>query len=157
MKHVIIYTDGSCLGNPGSGGWSAILTLKGSEARKEICGGFSHTTNNRMEILAAVNALALLTEPCEVTLHSDSQYLCNAVQKGWLASWIRHAWIKSDKKPVKNVDLWMRLVPLLKTHKVTFKWLRGHAGHAENERCDELARDCAARKELPEDAGYEEE
>ena len=95
--------------------------------------------------------------PPDGALHSDSQYLCNAVQKGWLASWIRHAWIKSDKKPVKNVDLWMRLVPLLKTHKVTFKWLRGHAGHAENERCDELARDCAARKELPEDAGYEEE
>ncbi len=156
LKHVIIYTDGSCLGNPGSGGWSAILTMKGSEARKEICGGFSHTTNNRMEILAAVNALALLTEPCEVTLHSDSQYLCNAVQKGWLAGWIRNSWIKSDRKPVKNVDLWMKLVPLLKTHKVTFKWLRGHAGHAENERCDELARGYAARKDLPDDPGYEE-
>lgn len=148
---VEIYTDGSCLGNPGPGGWAAILVLPGTSARKEICGGYAGTTNNRMEVLAAVMGLAALKTACEVTLFTDSSYLANAIEKGWLPAWEKRGWRKSDGKPVLNVDLWQRLQPLLKTHSVKFKWLKGHAGHAENERCDMLARNQASRRDLPED------
>lgn len=154
MKKIIIYTDGSCLGNPGSGGWAAILKVEGTDARRELAGGFSKTTNNRMEIISVLEALKQLREPCEVSIFSDSQYVCNTISKGWIYGWHRHGWIKSDKQPVKNVDLWQKLLPLLSQHKVTFHWLRGHAGHQDNERCDKLARDFASKSSLPEDPGF---
>ena len=154
MKHVIIHTDGSCLGNPGPGGWAAVLTHPESSARRELSGGFRRTTNNRMEIMAVIAALEALKEPCAVDLHTDSQYVRNAVEKGWLDSWRKKNWLKADKKPVLNVDLWRRLLPLLERHEVRLHWLRGHAGHAENERCDELARARAAAPYLPPDTGF---
>jgi len=137
MKHVIIYTDGACSGNPGPGGWAAILTFGKHE--RELSGGEAQTTNNRMELTAAVKALEALNEPCTVTLHSDSQYLVNAMTKGWAISWKKNNWIKSDKKPALNSDLWERLLELCRIHKVEFVWVRGHDGHEYNERCDRLA------------------
>ena len=122
MKKVIIYTDGSCLGNPGRGGWAAILCLVGSTARRELVGGARLTTNNRMELGGVIAALSALREAGEVDLYTDSKYVCDAVEKGWLAGWQKRNWIKSDKKPVLNVDLWKQLLPLLRTHKVTFHW-----------------------------------
>ena len=157
MKHVIIHTDGSCLRNPGPGGWAAVLRLEGTAARKELSGGFRRTTNNRMEIMAVIAALEALKEPCAVDLYTDSQYVRNAVEKGWLASWQAKNWVKADKKPVLNVDLWQRLAPLLARHKARLHWLRGHAGHTENERCDELARARAGEADLPPDTGFAEE
>lgn len=155
MKKVIIYTDGSCLGNPGPGGWAAILMLPDTDYRREIGGGFRLTTNNRMEITATLEALAALNQPCEVELHSDSQYLCNAVKKGWLQSWERANWQRRGKG-IPNADLWRRLIALMKSHRISFNWLRGHAGHPENERCDQIARNFAARRnELPPDEIYE--
>ncbi len=153
MKHVQLYTDGSCLGNPGPGGWGCILRLVSTEHEKEFSGGFSKTTNNRMEIMAVLEGLRQLKEPCLVDVFSDSQYVCNAIQKKWLAGWRKNQWRKADKKPVKNKDLWEALWPFLVTHQVTFHWVRGHAGHAENERCDQLARDAAALPNLPDDEG----
>lgn len=155
MKKVLIYTDGSCLGNPGPGGWAAILCLAGSPIRREMGGGYRLTTNNRMEVLAAVNALAALRVPCEVDLHTDSQYLRNAVEKGWLEAWQKKGWKKADKKPVRNVDIWQKLLPLLHRHATRFVWLRGHAGHVENERCDQLARHYASSPGLGADEAFE--
>ena len=137
MKHVDIFTDGACRGNPGRGGWGAIL--KYGRFEKEISGGEPMTTNNRMELTAAIEALARLTEPCEVTLTSDSKYLIDAIQKGWLAGWQRNGWKKADKSPVLNVDLWEKLQKLLDYHTVSFVWVHGHQGHEYNERCDVLA------------------
>lgn len=137
MKHVDIYTDGACRGNPGNGGWGAVLVADGRE--KELSGGEPLTTNNRMELIGAITALEALKYPCEVTLTSDSKYLTDAINKGWLVSWQAKGWRKADKSQVLNVDLWQRLLPLLETHKVTFVWVRGHAGHPYNERCDALA------------------
>ena len=137
MKHVDIYTDGACRGNPGRGGWGAILVFRGLE--KELCGGEPETTNNRMELTAAISALAALKEPCEVTLTSDSKYLIDAVTLGWAESWRARGWRKADKSPALNVDLWERLLALLEIHKVTFVWVKGHDGHPYNERCDKLA------------------
>ncbi len=137
MKHVDIFTDGACRGNPGRGGWGAIL--KYGRFEKEISGGESMTTNNRMELTAAIEALSRLTEPCEVTLTSDSKYLIDAIQKGWLAGWQRNGWKKADKSPVLNVDLWEKLQKLLDYHTVSFVWVHGHQGHEYNERCDVLA------------------
>ncbi len=154
MKNVQAFTDGSCLGNPGPGGWAAVLRCNGSE--RELAGGFALTTNNRMEILAVIEALALLKEPCGVDLYTDSQYVRNAVEKKWLAGWRRNGWKTSDKKPVKNRDLWERLQPLLDLHQVRFHWVRGHSGHPENERCDVLARTQASSRGLPPDTGYRE-
>ena len=128
MKTVEIYTDGACSGNPGPGGWGAILRYKGVE--KELCGGEPETTNNRMELTAVISALYALKEPCDVQLYSDSKYLIDAVTKGW---------IKADKKPALNSDLWDTLLSLLDKHTVEFIWVKGHAGHPENERCDTLA------------------
>ena len=154
MQKVTIHTDGSCLGNPGPGGWAAVLKLDGEDLRKEFFGGYKLTTNNRMEILAVIEALGQLKKPCEVELYTDSKYVCDSVEKRWLWGWQKKGWIKSDKKPVLNVDLWQRLLPLLATHKVRLHWLKGHAGHPENERCDVLARTEAAKPALPQDTGY---
>ena len=137
MKHVDIYTDGACRGNPGRGGWGAILVYGGRE--KEMSGGEPMTTNNRMELMAAIAALEALREPCDVTLTSDSKYLTDAINKGWLVSWKQRGWVKADKKPVLNVELWERLDALLSRHTVRFVWVHGHQGHEYNERCDVLA------------------
>ena len=137
MKHVDIYTDGACRGNPGRGGWGAVLVYRGIE--KELSGGESLTTNNRMELTAAIEALSSLREPCEVTLTSDSKYLIDAITKGWAESWRSKGWRKADKSPALNPDLWETLLNLLEKHTVEFVWVRGHNGHAYNERCDTLA------------------
>ncbi len=150
--NVAIYTDGSCLGNPGPGGWAAILVY--GEHRKELSGGMSPTTNNRMEVLAAIQGLESLTRPCEVTLSTDSRYLRDAVEKGWIKNWKRNGWKTAAKKDVKNRDLWMRLDDLLQNHKVRLDWIRGHDGHPENERCDVLAKTAASQSGLPKDPGY---
>ena len=143
MKKVNIYTDGACKGNPGAGGWSAILEYGGKE--KELCGGEKITTNNRMELTAAIEGLKALKEKCSVTLYSDSQYLVNAINKGWLTGWKQKGWKKADKSKVLNDDLWQILDELLAFHEVTFVWVRGHDGHEYNERCDELASGYAER------------
>ena len=143
MKQVTIYTDGSCLGNPGPGGWAAVLRYGQSE--KELVGGDPLTTNNRMELRAAVEALSALKEPCEVELHSDSSYMVDAFSKRWVDKWQANGWRTAQKEPVKNPDLWASLVELTERHRVRFRHVRGHAGHPENERCDKLARDAAAR------------
>ncbi len=137
MKQVTIYTDGACRGNPGAGGWGAILVYGG--ARRELSGGERETTNNRMELTAAIAALSALKEPCAVELYSDSKYLVDAVTLGWLEGWRLRGYKKKDGKPALNPDLWERLHELLLTHSVTFHWVKGHAGHPENERCDALA------------------
>lgn len=137
MKFVEIYTDGACSGNPGAGGWGAILRCEGRE--KELSGGEAHTTNNRMELLGVINALEALKYPCRVKLTTDSKYVVDGVTKGWAEGWRRRGWKKSDGKPALNTDLWERLLGLLATHEVEFAWIKGHAGHAENERCDALA------------------
>ena len=137
MKKVNIYTDGACKGNPGSGGWAAILEFEGRE--KELCGGEKSTTNNRMELTAAIEGLKALKTECIVDLYSDSQYLVNAINKGWLENWKKKGWRKADKSVVLNDDLWKELDELLSKHEVTFIWVRGHDGHEYNERCDVLA------------------
>ncbi len=136
-QRVDIFTDGACSGNPGPGGWGAILRF-GAEER-ELSGGEAHTTNNRMELLAAIESLGALKRPCAVHLHSDSQYLRDGITK-WIHGWKRNGWRTADKKPVKNAELWQRLDEERTRHDVTFHWVKGHAGHAENERADELAR-----------------
>ena len=137
MKQVEIYTDGACRGNPGRGGWGAILVFGGRE--KELSGGEKETTNNRMELTAAIAALSALREPCEVTLTSDSRYVTDAVTKNWVYNWQKNGWRKGDRSPALNADLWMQLLPLLERHRVRFVWVRGHNGHPYNERCDALA------------------
>ena len=135
MKQVTVYTDGGCTGNPGPGGWAAILMY--GERRREISGGSPATTNNRMELQAAIEALAALTQPCAVTLYSDSEYLRNGITT-WVKGWKRTGWKSRKKKAIKNVDLWRRLDELAAGHRVEWKWLKGHAGHDHNERCDTL-------------------
>lgn len=137
MKKIEIFTDGACSGNPGPGGWGAVLRYNNVE--KELSGGEADTTNNRMELTAVISALEALKEPCEVSLTTDSKYVCDSILKGWVYSWQKNCWRKSDKKPALNVDLWEKLLSLLKKHKVEFNWVKGHAGHPENERCDKLA------------------
>lgn len=137
IKRVTIYTDGACSGNPGPGGWGAVL-LYGAH-RREISGFEASTTNNRMEMMAAIQALRLLREPCEVELYSDSSYLVDAFNKKWIQNWSARGWVKTDKKPVKNQDLWEELVALSSTHKVRFVYVKGHADNPENNRCDQLA------------------
>ncbi len=136
-KCVELFTDGACSGNPGPGGWGAVLRYNGRE--KELCGGEKETTNNRMELSAAIYGLKALKEPCIVRLVSDSKYLCDSVNKGWVRSWQKNGWKKADKKPAQNIDLWEELLDLLDMHEVSFEWVKGHAGHPENERCDALA------------------
>lgn len=136
MKTVSIYTDGACSGNPGPGGWGAILMY--GEKTKELCGGAPETTNNRMELLGVITALEALKEPCKVDLYSDSQYVVNAINEGWLSNWQKKGWRRRDGE-VKNVDLWLTLIPLLELHDIRFHWVKGHAENALNNRCDELA------------------
>ena len=137
MKQVEIFTDGACSGNPGPGGWGAVLRF--GTVEKELSGGERETTNNRMELTAVIEALSALKEPCAVRLTTDSKYVCDSINKGWVYGWKKRGWVKSDKKPALNVDLWERLLPLLETHRVELIWVKGHAGHPENERCDRLA------------------
>jgi ribonuclease HI len=135
---ITIYTDGACSGNPGPGGYGVIL-FDESGRRKELSQGYKKTTNNRMELTGVIVALESLKMPCTVKLYTDSQYIVNAINDNWLKNWVARGWRKADKKPVLNIDLWKRLLPLLETHSVTFNWTRGHAGDVNNERCDELA------------------
>ena len=152
ISPVLVHTDGSCLGNPGPGGWAARLEFKNEV--KFFSGGFALTTNNRMEIYAALMALTALTRSCRVNLHTDSRYLCDAVEKRWLANWRKKNWKKADNKPVLNRDLWERLVPLLDKHQVRFHWVEAHVGHPENEAVDSLARSEASKPGLPKDEGF---
>jgi ribonuclease HI len=139
--HVIIHTDGACSGNPGPGGWGAILSF--GETEKELKGWEAHTTNNRMELMAAISALEALKKPCRVDLHTDSKYVQDGISK-WIHGWKRNGWKTSDKKPVKNVDLWKRLDESMARHDVKWHWVKGHVGHELNERADQLARDAIA-------------
>ena len=137
MKQVDIFTDGACSGNPGPGGWGAILRYKGTD--KEISGGEAQTTNNRMELTAVIEALRLLKESCEVTLWTDSKYVADGLGKGWAAGWKKNGWKKADKKPALNPDLWDELLSLNEKHSIKIQWIKGHASHPENERCDQMA------------------
>ena len=137
MKTVTLYTDGACSGNPGPGGWGAILEFNG--VQKELSGGAEKTTNNRMELTAVIEGLRALKEPCKVELYSDSKYVVDALEKGWAQSWQKRGWVKSDKSPALNPDLWETLLALCKQHKVTCHWVKGHAQNEKNNRCDELA------------------
>ena len=153
LKNVTIFTDGACTGNPGPGGYGAIL--EHGEKRKELSGGYRLTTNNRMELMAAIAALEALRYPCVVTLYTDSQYLLNGIQKGWAKKWRANGWRLASKGPAVNIDLWERLLALCETHKVTLSWVKGHAGHDENERCDRLSVAAAKSPNLPPDEAYE--
>jgi ribonuclease HI len=153
MKQVLIYTDGGCTPNPGPGGYGVVLIYGSS--RKELSGGYRRTTNNRMELTAAIRGLEALREPCQVQLFSDSQYVVNGIGKGWARKWQANGWRLSDKRPAENRDLWERLLALCETHRVQFEWVRGHNGNVENECCDRLAGGAARREGLPADAGYE--
>ncbi len=137
MKQVTLYTDGACSGNPGPGGWGAILECDGR--RKELSGGEASTTNNRMELTAVIEGLSALKYGCAVTLVSDSKYVIDAITKGWVYSWKAKGWRKADKSPALNVDLWEKLLAQLARHEMTYNWVKGHAGHPQNERCDEMA------------------
>ena len=137
MKHIEIFTDGACKGNPGPGGWCAILRYNGVE--KVISGGEKETTNNRMELSAVLFALKALKEPCHITLQSDSKYVLDSLSKGWVYGWQKKGWKKSDGKPALNVDLWQPLLDEIKKHELEYVWIKGHAGHPENERCDAQA------------------
>lgn len=137
MKKVTLYTDGACSGNPGPGGWAAILMFE--EHSKELSGGERDTTNNRMELTGVIEGLKALKEPCEVELYSDSKYVIDALEKGWAEGWRKRGWIKSDKKPALNPDLWEQLLNLCAVHQVNLHWVKGHASNPYNNRCDELA------------------
>ena len=153
QKSVTIHTDGACLGNPGPGGYGAVLDYQGT--RRELSGGFRLTTNNRMELLAVIVALETLKEPCRVSVYSDSQYVVDAIEKGWARRWKANGWKRNKKEAAINPDLWERLLNLTDKHAVTFKWVRGHAGNVENERCDELAVAAAKGPSLEADTVYE--
>ncbi len=142
MKKVEIYTDGACSGNPGPGGWGAVLRYRSANGQvfeKELSGGDAATTNNRMELTAFIEAVGLLKEPCEIRYCSDSQYVINGLEKGWAKSWRARGWKKADKSPALNPDLWAKALDLAERHRITYVWVKGHAGHPENERCDQLA------------------
>jgi len=140
MKKVEIFTDGACKGNPGPGGWGALLRL--GQHEKELSGGEAHTTNNRMEMTAVIRALGALIEPCEVALHTDSRYVIDGITK-WVAGWQRRGWLNASKKPVRNEDLWHELIAVTAKHRIAWHWVRGHSGHPENERVDRLASEAA--------------
>jgi len=152
VKQVTIYTDGSSLGNPGPGGYGTILLFNGNS--KELSQGFACTTNNRMELMAAIAALESLKESCVVTLTSDSKYVIDAMTKGWIQGWQQKGWTRGKKKPLKNADLWQRLLKVSQDHDITWEWVKGHAGHPQNERCDELAVAAASQNDSPPDEGY---
>jgi len=150
-----MYTDGGCSPNPGPGGYGIVLIY--GEHRREFSGGYRRTTNNRMELLAAICGLQVLKEPCHVALFSDSQYVVNGISKGWAQRWKSRGWLLSNKRPAENIDLWEQLLALCETHQVRFEWIRGHNGHAENECCDRLAGEARRRQDLPIDAIYEQD
>ncbi len=152
VERVLIYTDGACTGNPGPGGYAALVACGGQ--RKEISGGFARTTNNRMEILAAISGLESLEQRSHVIVYSDSQYVVNAISKGWAKRWQANGWMRNAKEKAINPDLWTRLLALCAQHDVEFAWVRGHAGHPENERCDFLSVQAARQNDLPPDPGY---
>ena len=149
MKEVTIYTDGACSGNPGPGGYGTVLICNG--IKKELSGGYLDTTNNRMEIMGVLKGLEALKHACKVTVYSDSKYVVDAIEKGWLANWKRNNWIKSNKEKALNVDLWKRLLILMELHDVSFKWVKGHHDCEENNRCDILAVQASKQSDLPED------
>ncbi|KAB2953005.1 ribonuclease HI [Heliorestis acidaminivorans] len=149
MKRVTIYTDGACLGNPGPGGYGVVLLYK--EQRKELAGGYDDTTNNRMEIMAVIKGLEALKEPCQVTVYSDSRYVVDAMTKGWAKKWRTQGWMRDKKNRALNADLWARLLTINEKHDVDYRWVRGHAGDIENERCDALATEAARGTNLPKD------
>ncbi|WP_172136702.1 ribonuclease HI [Adlercreutzia sp. ZJ473] len=157
-QSVTIFTDGSSRGNPGPGGYGAVLQFRDSAGtlhERELSQGYARTTNNRMELLGVIVALEALKRPCDVTLYSDSQYVVNAFNQHWVDGWLKRGWKNASKQPVKNVDLWKRLLEAKRPHCVTFVWVKGHAGHPENERCDELATAAADGEGLLEDAGFD--
>jgi len=154
-RSVVIYTDGACLGNPGPGGYAAVLLAGGK--RKEISGGFRLTTNNRMELMAAIAALEALGEKSAVRLFSDSRYMVESFTSGAARRWQANAWMRAKRQPAQNVDLWERLLALCDRHRVTMVWVEGHAGDEENERCDRLSNQAARRKDLPPDQAYEQD
>ena len=149
---IAIHTDGACLGNPGPGGYGVVLRY--GEARRELSGGYRLTTNNRMELMAVIKALEALNRPCPVILHSDSRYVVDAIEKGWAKKWQANGWRRNQREPALNPDLWQTLLELCARHQVQFRWVRGHAGNPENERCDHLAVQAAKQPNLPEDVGY---
>ena len=153
MKHVILFTDGACIGNPGPGGYGAVL--KYDKHRKELFGGVRKTTNNRMELLAAIAGLEAIKYRCKVTLYSDSKYVVNGISKGWARRWKANGWMRTKTAPALNGDLWDRLLSLTQKHDVTFKWVRGHSGNRENEICDRLATKAAQGNSLTIDKEYE--
>ena len=153
LQKVIIYTDGACTGNPGAGGYGAVLLIDGQN-RQEISGGYQLTTNNRMEMMGAIAALKALKTKSAVTLHSDSKYIVDAVEKGWAKRWQANGWKRNKKEKAKNPDLWQELLDLCQQHQVDFVWVRGHAGIPENERCDAIAVAAAQQPNLPPDPGY---
>ncbi|GAB6180122.1 hypothetical protein JCM14036_14410 [Desulfotomaculum defluvii] len=149
LKEITIYTDGACSGNPGPGGYGVVMLYKGH--RKELSAGYRNTTNNRMEMLAVIVGLETLKEKCTVTLYTDSQYVVNAIEKGWAKKWRANGWMRNKKEPALNADLWERMLKLCEFHQVKFIWVRGHAGNPENERCDQLAVEAAKQPNLPAD------
>ncbi|MCI5195322.1 MAG: ribonuclease HI [Candidatus Electrothrix sp. AW5] len=153
LKKVTIYTDGGCQGNPGPGGYGAVLLY--GKHRKEISGGYKLTTNNRMELLACIAALEALKEQCEVTVYSDSKYVVDSLAKGWAKRWRANGWKRNKKDKAENLDLWERLLDLCEQHTIQFNWVKGHAGNKENERCDTLAGEAANQDNLLEDEKYE--
>ncbi len=153
LPSVEVYTDGGCEPNPGPGGYGVVLLHP--KKRAETSGGFRLTTNNRMEIYAAIAGLEMLKQPCQVTLYSDSQYLVDAIMKGWAVAWKKKDWWRTKKERAANIDLWERLLALCETHQVEFRWVRGHAGNRENERCDQLSMAGLRQPDLPADDGYE--
>jgi ribonuclease HI len=155
MKEVHLYTDGACSGNPGPGGWAAILEW--GTHRREISGGYRLTTNNRMEIIAVIEGLKLLNRPCSVRVFTDSRLIVDAFDKNWITNWMENNWRKSDKTQVKNRELWIKLHSMTKDHQVHFEWIRGHNGHAQNELCDKLAVNASKMPSLPADEVYERE
>jgi ribonuclease HI len=152
LKKITIYSDGSSLGNPGPGGYGVVIIYK--DKRKELSAGFKHTTNNRMELMAAIEGLNALKEKCDVTLYTDSRYVVDGIMKGWAENWRRKGWMRNKIDKAVNVDLWQKLLDLIEKHKVEIKWVQGHAGHPENECCDVLAKNAAMKGGLPEDKGY---
>ena len=150
MKSIEVHTDGACLGNPGPGGWGALLRYKGHE--RELAGGEAHTTNNRMELMAAIMGLETLSEPCNITLFTDSQYVRQGITE-WMANWVRRNWKTAGGDPVKNRDLWERLHAAKQTHKIEWRWVKGHSGDPDNERVDQMAREAAERHRDARQAG----
>lgn len=158
-SHIEAFSDGSSRGNPGPGGYGSILRFvdsKGVVHEREFSCGYKRTTNNRMELMGVIVALEALKRPCDITFYTDSQYVVKAFNENWIAGWLKRGWVNSQKKPVKNVDLWKRLLAAKEPHRVTFEWVRGHNGHPENERCDALATAAADSGRLVEDKGFTE-